>query len=278
MALIQVNFTSSILMRDVPMTVILPIDKLDGAFLHGKEKTAFKTLYLLHGFTDNCMQWLCNTRIRQWAEEKNLAVIMPSGDNSFYIDQLTPNNDYGEFVGRELVQITRKMFPLSCRREDTFIAGQSMGGFGALRNGFKYADTFGYIAALSSALHIFEEPFPDTEKELYGALRVFGNLEEASKTDKNPKVILKDLKQAGKQIPKIYMSCGLQDGLLASNRSMRDFLVEKGVDFVYEEVEGGHCWEVWDKEMQKILKWLPLDEVEKGFTIEKSLTVQEKDT
>ncbi len=71
----------------------------------------------------------------RWAEEKNLAVIMPSGDNQFYIDKEDTEEYYGEYVGKELVEFTRKMFPLSEKKEDTFIAGLSMGGYGALING-----------------------------------------------------------------------------------------------------------------------------------------------
>ena len=78
----------------------------------------------------------------------------------YYVESLLPFNDYGAFVGEELPRIMRAMFPLSQKREDTFIAGLSMGGFGALRNGFKYSDTFSRIAALSSALTVLDPSVP----------------------------------------------------------------------------------------------------------------------
>lgn len=78
-------------------------------------------------------------------------MVMPSGDNAFYVDQPKGHNNYGEYIGQELVRLTRKMFPLSRKREDTFIGGLSMGGYGALRNGLKYSDTFGAVIALSGA-------------------------------------------------------------------------------------------------------------------------------
>lgn len=258
MALLQVNFFSNVLKRNVPMNVILPIEEPAFGSGKGDERTEYKTLYLLHGLTDNYMDWLCNTRIRQYATSKKLAVVMPSGDNSFYIDLNEPNSNYGEFIGRELVEITRKMFPLSQKREDTFIAGQSMGGFGAIRNGLKYADTFSHIAAFSSAVHIFEMPLMNPEESLLGSLKVFGDLEKASRTEKNPRVVFENLKKNGGEVPRIYMSCGLQDDLLESNRHMKAYFMEQGVDLTYEEVEGGHTWKVWDEEMKKVLKWLPL--------------------
>ena len=159
MALIQVNYSSKALFRTVPMNVILPADRFDADtdwYLNGKERK-YKTLYLLHGLLGNYTDWVSQTRIQKWAEERNLAVVMPSGDNSFYFKSRTPWNDYETFIGEELVEITRRMFPLSEKREDTFIAGLSMGGFGALRNGIVYSGTFSHVIGLSSALHIFED-------------------------------------------------------------------------------------------------------------------------
>lgn len=114
MALIHVNYLSKALFREVPVNVILPIDRFDSDaneyLLKGDVK--FKTLYLLHGLLGNYTDWVSQTRILKWAEEKNLAVVMSSGDNSFYFRSRTPWNDYETFIGEELVDITRKMFPL----------------------------------------------------------------------------------------------------------------------------------------------------------------------
>ena len=161
MAILQVNFLSQTLKRTVPIQVVLPSDK---ALSYGgslQEEKPYQTLYLLHGLLGNYTDWALNTSIQRLAEDRNLAVVMPLGENSFYVDQLIPNNDFGTYIGRELVEMTRRMFPLSHKREDTFLTGFSMGGFGAIRNGLKYHDTFGYIAVLSGALQVFEAP-PDS--------------------------------------------------------------------------------------------------------------------
>ena len=152
MALMEVNFFSKALMRPVTMNVILPVDKVFFGEETEEENKPFKTLYLLHGVMGNYTDWVTGTCIKRWAEEKNLAVVMPSGANMFYMDHPNANENYSEFIGKELVKITRRMFPLSHKKEDTFIAGLSMGGYGAIRNGLKYHDTFGYIIGLSSAL------------------------------------------------------------------------------------------------------------------------------
>ncbi len=254
MALLQVNYRSKALFRIVPMQVILPVDKFDAdtnRYLQEKDKK-YKTLYLLHGLLGNYTDWVSETRIQKWAEEKSLCVVMPSGDNSFYFNSRTPWNDYETFIGQELVEITRRMFPLSEKREDTFIAGLSMGGYGALRNGTVYSDTFSYVAGLSGALHIFDDLSEEAN------IGLFDNLEAAAKTNKNPKVAVEEMLREKRSLPKYYLACGRQDDLMRSNQIFRDFLMEKGLEVTWDEADYGHDWDFWDYEIKKVLDWLPL--------------------
>lgn len=255
MALIQVNYQSRALYRTVPVNVILPVDRID--FMTGEYATEagskFKTLYLLHGLLGNYTDWVSGTRIQRWAEERKLAVVMPSGDNSFYFRSRTPWNDYETFIGKELPEVTRRMFPLSEKREDTFIAGLSMGGYGAVRNGIVFSDTFSHVAGLSSALHLFDDV---SEKANIG---LFDNLEAASKTNLNPKVAVEEMLAEKRQTPKFYLSCGGKDGLLKCNEDFRDFLMNKGLDVTWDvEPEAAHEWDFWDSQIKKVLEWLPL--------------------
>ena len=135
MALVQVNFISKMLSRTVTFNAIIPLDKISFGEEEVAEEKPLKTLYLLHGAFGNYTDYLSGTRIQRWAEEHNLAVIMPSGENQFYVDKPSRGENYGAYVADELVEFTRKMFPLSHKKEDTFIAGLSMGGYGALING-----------------------------------------------------------------------------------------------------------------------------------------------
>ncbi len=264
MALLQVNFMSQSLMRTVPVNVILPVDT-ENAPSSSEEQKPFQTLYLLHGIFGNYVNWLNKSRIQQWAEERNLAVVMPSGENSFYVDRLESHNLYGEFIGRELVDITRRMFPLSRKREDTFIAGLSMGGYGALRNGLKYHETFGCIAGLSSALITgsLEERTNDTSVLLERrdfAESIFGDLSKVKDSDMNPEWLVCRLINTGAPIPEIYLACGTEDPLLDPNRKFRDFLNEQDVPLTYEEGPGDHNWNFWNQYIQKVLEWLPLNQ------------------
>lgn len=270
MAYIQVNFMSQALMRTVPVNVILPVDKFELPGTVPRPDAPFKTLYLLHGIFGNYTDWINGTCIQRWAEEKNLAVVMPSGDNMFYVDQPEVHNLYGEFIGRELVEITRRMFPLSHCREDTFIAGLSMGGYGALRNGLKYHETFGCIAGLSGAniidnLDTFTEDaafFLNSKKYME---RVFGALDQVRGSDKDLTWLAEQAAlDAGGKAP-VYLACGTEDTLLDINRRLRDTLTALGYPVTYEEGSGGHDWDFWNRYIKRVIDWLPLESAAAGI-------------
>ena len=265
MALIQVNFVSAALQRTVPVQVILPVDKLtpDGKLPPEKK---FKTLYLLHGYLGNYTDWVSSTRIQRWAEERDLCVVMPSGDNAFYVDRPATGNCYGRFIGEELVEMTRRMFPLSRKREDTFIGGLSMGGYGAIRNGLKYHETFGAAISFSGVLQPFESLAKvPAEYDTSFETGIFGDLKEAADSDKNPTWLVKTLAKAKAVFPNIYIACGTEDSLIGHSRDFRDLLVKNGCDVTYAEGPGGHEWDFWDTYIRKVLDWLPLEEVSQGI-------------
>lgn len=265
MALLQVTFMSQSLQRNVPLMAVLPADVAPPAGA-GRCGGPYRTLYLLHGIYGSCLSWTAESRIKRLAEERNIAVIMPSGDNGFYVDRAESYNRYGEFVGKELVDITRRMFPLSAAREDTFIAGLSMGGFGALRNGLKYRETFGRIAAFSSALVLeqalslsYDEPHITRNRGYFESC--FGDIGEALKSDRNPKELVRALKEEKAKnpltpVPEIFMSCGTEDPLLPNNRDFRDFLEAAGFGVTYVETPGAHDWDFWDEHIERALGWM----------------------
>ena len=267
MAQLKVDFMSKSLMRTVSINVILPVDKV---FL-GKEEEVkpFKTLYLLHGIFGNNSDWISGTRIQSWAQEKNIAVVMPSGENKFYINNEYTCEKFSDFIGEELVEITRKMFHLSNKREDTFIAGLSMGGYGAIINGLKFNNTFGCIAGLSSAL-ILDDVLSGDEgiSAIMGGRQyytgIFGDLSKLRGSDKDYEALAKELSNR-ENVPKMYLCCGTEDHLINANRKFRDLLLENNFDVTYVEGPGEHNWYFWDEYILKVLEWLPLNEGSKGL-------------
>ena len=269
MAIIEVNFISKCLMRTVTFNAIIPVDKF-GPQAENAEQKPLKTLYLLHGIFGNYTDWVNGTRIQAWAEANDLAVIMPSGENRFYLDDEKSGELYGEFIGKELVEFTRKLFPLSDKRDDTFIAGLSMGGYGAIRNGLKYAENFGCVIGLSAALVHDTWKDADNSAPIFTFRRnyyeaIFGEYDKVKGSDKDPKALLLKLKEEGRPVPKMYLCCGTEDGLVTANRDFRDFLNENGVDLTYVEGPGKHDWVFWDTYIKKVLDWLPLNRTGAGI-------------
>ena len=268
MAIIKLNYLSKALLRTVDVTVVLPTDTLDLDTMTYNQKKEYKTLYLLHGIFGDQNDWLYGTRIQRFASERGLCVVMPSGENMFYVDQENTHNLYSQFIGEELVEMTRATFPLSHRKEDTFIAGLSMGGYGAIVNGLKYYNTFGFIAGLSSALML--DDWVDCKlpiiqgvdsKKYYESL--FGDITKLKESGKDYYALVKKIPHD--QLPKMYMCIGTDDFLLATNRKYRDFLLEEKVDLTYEEGPGNHEWDFWDRYILKILDWLPLNKKDEGL-------------
>ena len=89
-------------------------------------------LYLLHGLSDDDTIWLRRTSIERYVAPLGLAVVMPQVHRSFYADEAIGGR-YWTFLSEELPEWWRRFFRVSRRREDTFVAGLSMGGYGALK-------------------------------------------------------------------------------------------------------------------------------------------------
>ncbi|WP_288394870.1 alpha/beta hydrolase family protein [uncultured Vagococcus sp.] len=265
MALVQVNFISKMLSRTVTFNAIIPLDKISFGEEEVAEAKPLKTLYLLHGAFGNYTDYLSGTRIQRWAEEHNLAVIMPSGENQFYVDKPSRGENYGAYVADELVEFTRKMFPLSYKKEDTFIAGLSMGGYGALINGLKYHETFSHIGAFSPGLMIDDiasrsELLSVTGWSLDFYENAFGGIDTIKNSDKDYYYLIDQLLENKKEIPKIYLPIGRDDFLLESVRGFKSFVDKREVPLIYIEDDGGHEWDFWDKYVKNFLEWLPLEE------------------
>lgn len=270
MALIQCNFFSTSLMRTVPIQVVLPTDKMTFPGQPAPEEKPVKTLYLLHGIFGNYTDWVSGTRLQSWAQDRDLCVVMPSGDNSFYVDNPKTSAMYGSFIAKDLVEFTRKSFPLSRKREDTFIGGLSMGGFGSIVNALQHPETFGAVCALSSAL-ILDGMMANTEytdflmtnKGYYEAC--FGDLDKVRGGRNDYDALAEQVAKSGPK-PKFFMACGTEDGLIAPNHAFRDRLLSLGYDVTWEEGPGGHDWTFWDTYILKAMEWLPLNDVTQGVS------------
>lgn len=146
-----------------------------------------------------------------------------------------------------------------------------MGGYGAIRNGLKYHETFGYIIGLSSALitEDLAERNEDDNVMFYQtksfAEGCFGDLIKLQQSDMNPKYLVQKLKEQKIEFPKLYLACGKEDGLLPKSEDFVRFLKENEIDVTYETGPGAHEWDFWDTYVERAIQWLPTESTMEGL-------------
>ena len=254
MAYLRIEYYSQALHRTTAFEMVIPNDLREGV---PEPKEPMKTLFLLHGYTGKAGNWVPEELTGKY----NFAIVMPSAENSFYLNGLCTGHAFQTMLGEELVDYVRKTFGLAKSAEDTFIAGLSMGGFGALHTGLAYPDRFGKIGALSSALIMHEvaemKPGGGNEVANYEYYReCFGEPQELLNSDKNPETLARKLKKEGTPIPGIYMCIGTEDFLLEPNRAFDRFLTEEGISHIYRESKGQHDMAFWSEHIVHVVDWM----------------------
>jgi S-formylglutathione hydrolase FrmB len=256
MILTEVKFKSETLGLCCTMNVILPQRTLKDAQNGAKPK--YRTLYLLHGHSDDHTAWQRWTSIERYAEQYNLAVVMPAANLSFYTDMMH-GGQYWQFISEEVPAVARDLFPLSADRADNFVAGLSMGGYGAFKLALLHPERFAAAASLSGALDIREvvkgHGDPNDETRLEGIRNIFGDLSKVPGSSHDLFTLAEKVAR-GKLKPKLHQCCGTEDFLYADNIRFRDHLRQLPLDLTYEEGPGEHNWAFWDVMIQKVLAWM----------------------
>ena len=214
MALLHVDFFSDVLGMCTSADVILPQQTSGQIGMEGKgAEGKLKTMYLLHGMSDDQTIWQRRTSIERYVSQLGIAVVMPTTHLAFYTDT-TYGMRYWTYISEELPKICREFFPqMSDKKEDNLAAGLSMGGYGAWKLGLGASETFGAAASLSGCLDIIE----DVGRHLEGDSRdaalfrgIYGSLEQLEGSDNDLMALAKKLKTSGKPIPRLYSWCGTE--------------------------------------------------------------------
>ena len=144
-----------------------------------------KVLYLLHGLSDDGSAWQRYTSIETIAALYGLVVVMPSVGRSFYTDQ--PNGQkYFSYLTDELPHYLKDVFGLSPHREDTLIAGNSMGGYGAFKAAFLHPELYSAAASFSGVLSLaFVTAYPNDPRRPEFEI-LFGDLEKLAGSEHDP--------------------------------------------------------------------------------------------
>ena len=243
MALLHTHFFSEVLGLQCTMDVLLP---------QKPSRPALPVLWLLHGLSDDHSIWQRRTSIERYADGLDLAVLMPNVHRSFYTD-MRHGLPYERFIADELPVIARHLFHLSARREETFVAGLSMGGYGAFKLALKYPGRYAAAASLSGALDMASRW--DRGERIGEMELVYGG--SPAGTPNDLMFLARRLAaDAAQPRPRLFQCCGTEDFLLGDNHAFRDQALGLGLDLVYQEAPGNHTWGFWDTHIQQVLAWL----------------------
>ncbi len=249
MALIDLKFYSQMLGMQAEAYVVIPQKSTKGEIgIDGKkDSNRYKCLYLLHGLSDDHSIWLRRTSIERYAADYGVCVIMPCGARSFYTD-MKYGMKYFSYITEELPSVVREFLNVSDKREDTFIAGLSMGGYGALKAALRKPETFCAAAGLSSVADIKNGMFNDVLVPVFG--------ENVEIPDEEDLFYLADKANANPLKPRIYMGVGTEDFMYKDNVALKEKFENLDFDFTYRESDGTHSWVFWDEYIQYVLKWM----------------------
>lgn len=245
MAFFRGDFFSNELLMMTSINVIIP---------EGHNNNELNVVYLLHGLSDNCTGWTRLTSVERYANEHHVAVIMPEVQRSYYTD-MEYGLKYFQYVSKELIQFAHNMFNLSTARENTYIAGLSMGGYGAMKCAFAKPEQYAGCAAFSAVCaleNMIERRMPAANMtELYA---IFG-LELQVKKEKHDLYKLSKLANEKQEKPRVLMTCGTSDMLYPQNLELKEHLEKLDFDYKFMDWAGDHTWDFWDKSLRIALEF-----------------------
>lgn len=255
MAHLRCDFFSDVLDLSTSMTVLLPESTTEQTEITGvAHDDPPPVLYLLHGLSDDDTIWSRRTSIERYAASRRLAVVMPQVHHSFYTDQIE-GLDFWTFLTEELPRIVQSLFRVSALPEDTFVAGLSMGGYGAMKWGLRQPERFAAVASLSGVLGLSNQH--GQQDPWFGAYlqRTFapGTL-DGSVDDVMHLIRTAD----ASALPPLYVACGTSDFLFHETVAFIEEAEKVGASLTTDVGPGDHDWDYWDAQIRKVVDWLPL--------------------
>ena len=258
MALIDFKFFSEKLQVCTEVYIIMPQKSTVGQIGIDSEASneKYKCMYLLHGLSDDHTFWLRRTAIERYAAEHGICVVMPAAGRSFYTD-MKYGGAYYSYISEELPRLMKEFFNISDKRGDTYIAGLSMGGYGAWKMALG-TERFGAGASLSGVLDIvdsYQSHCDETDIRKVEMEGIFGSLEQLKGSDNDITALLKKRVDEKKDLPRLYGWCGTSDDLYENGKPVWQLAKDLGYDVTTEESEGDNQWKYWDAKIQDVLRW-----------------------
>jgi len=241
-----VDLNSSLLGKRVPYNVLLP----PGYGSITKRRLRYPVLYLLHGWNAHFDSWLRETALAKYAEEHRLIIVMPEGDNGWYTDSATVTQDQNEtYIKRELIPDVDRRFRTVADRSGRAVAGDSMGGYGALKLGLKHPEMFSFVASMSGALDV------TARTDNTSIMQIFGEPNSSTRQANDVTRLTRDFPPDRQSLlPYFYLDCGTEDPWLEVNREFAGVLSQRRIAHEYREPQGGHYWSYWDSQIRQVLR------------------------
>ena len=214
-----------------------------------------KVFYLLHGLGCDQRKWSTWINVERYAEGRNVALIMPYGQRSFYCNMKHGYKFY-TYIAEELPRKIGAMFNLKQTCENTFLCGYSMGAYGAARIGLTQPGKFKGIGLLSGVLDVkgrLNGEWWDADAKL-----IWGDDYKTTVpgSEDDPVCLVKKA-YADKTLPRIFHTCGTDDFLYEDNQVFRREMASlKGADYLYTEGPGGHANLFWNEHITEMFDFL----------------------
>lgn len=223
-----------------------------------QERASHTVLYLLHGRNGDRTDWQRNTRIADYARPMGWIVVMPDADDGYYINAAgTPEDRYEDYIVKDLIVEVEQRFRARAARESRVLAGISMGGYGAVKIGFRHPELYAAVGAFSSPMNITHRKFDFRHfRNSYFLRRIFGPDGDALRDENDPFSLARSATPSGTHLPYFYLACGSADPNLEVNRQFEKTLAAASINHEFHARAGGHDWNYWDSELEAMLPLL----------------------
>lgn len=239
------TFHSASLNRDMHYRIFLPQN-------YAQPDRRFPVLYLLHGIYGKFTDWDTQSRLRHYAQNLDLIIVMPDAGDSWYVNSATVvQNRYEDYIVKDLIQEVDGSYHTLAVRESRAIAGVSMGGYGALNFALKHPELFLFAGSISGAINAPTDLGPRQPDFQANLLQVFGPPGSATRTENDIFILLKHADVS--RLPYFYLACGESDPFLPLNQQFAAQLLEEHARYEFRRAPGAHEWKFWDKTARTLL-------------------------
>ncbi|WP_426443669.1 alpha/beta hydrolase [Staphylococcus xylosus] len=249
MALLTINYKSKTIGMNHSFIAILPEDV--SYFNTETEPKQLKTMLLLHGLSSDETSYMRYTSIERYANDHQIAVIMPNADHSGY-SNMNFGHKYFDYV-LEVLDYAHQILPLSQKREDNFIAGHSMGGYGTIKYALIQGHRFAKACPLSSVFNA--QSFIDIDWNDFSGQAIAGVDKMTQDTELDPYYLVDQAVAESKVIPELLIMCGTEDQLYEDNKQFIAYLDKQNVPYQFEDGPGKHDYAYWDKAVKRAIEW-----------------------